>query len=89
MLKPGKYNTNNFQAVCKSWKRHHSRSISEQSVYHVIKYFHCSVPAKKWKYCHSQHYRNKLNSKDIKTMRNSNYKHFFVLFLQAFKQRFT
>jgi len=30
MLKPGKHNTNNSQAVFKSWKRHHSRSILEQ-----------------------------------------------------------
>jgi len=30
MLKPGKYNTNNFQAVFKSLKRHHSRSILDQ-----------------------------------------------------------
>jgi len=29
-LKPGKYNTNNFQAVFKSWKRHQSRSILDQ-----------------------------------------------------------
>jgi len=27
ILKPGKYNTNNLQAVFKSWKQHHSRSI--------------------------------------------------------------
>jgi len=31
LLKPGKYNTNNLQAVFKSWKRHHSRSILDQS----------------------------------------------------------
>jgi len=30
MLKPGKYNTNNFQTVFKSWKRHYSRSILDQ-----------------------------------------------------------
>ena len=56
--KPGKWNTNNFQAVFKSWKRHHSRSILDQSIHYLITYFHCSVPAKKWKYCHGQNYRN-------------------------------
>jgi len=31
MLNPGKSHTNNHQAVFKSWKRHHSRSILDQS----------------------------------------------------------
>jgi len=43
MLKPGKYNTNNLRVVFKSWKRHHSRSISNQSTYN----FNCSVSARK------------------------------------------
>jgi len=30
-MKPGKHNSNNPQAVVKSWKRRHSRSILEQS----------------------------------------------------------
>jgi len=36
MLKPGKYYTNNLQAVFKSWKQHHSRSIFDQSTYYFI-----------------------------------------------------
>jgi len=31
MLKPRKSHTNNLQAFLKSWKRHHSQSILEQS----------------------------------------------------------
>jgi len=52
MLKPGNYNTKNLQAVFKSWKRHHSRSILDQSIYHFINYFYCSILARKWKYRH-------------------------------------
>jgi len=33
MLKPGKSHTNNLQAFLKSWKRHQSWSILEQSIY--------------------------------------------------------
>ena len=43
----------------KSWLRADSRSILDQSIHYLIKYFQCSVPAKKLKYCHGQHYRNK------------------------------
>jgi len=57
MLKPGKYNTNNLQAVHKSWKRHHLRRILDQSIYHFNN-FHCSIPARKWKYRHGQHCSN-------------------------------
>jgi len=31
MLKPGKCHTNHHHAIFKSWKRHHTRSISDQS----------------------------------------------------------
>jgi len=59
MLKPGKYNTNNIQAVFKSWKRRHAWSILDQSTHLLINYFHCSAPAKKWKYRHGQHCSSK------------------------------
>jgi len=36
MLKPEQSHTNNLQAFLKTWKRHQSRSISEQSTQHVI-----------------------------------------------------
>jgi len=36
MLKPGKSHANNLQAFLKSLKRHHSRSIWEQSTYRKI-----------------------------------------------------
>jgi len=53
MLKSGKYNTNNRQAVYMSWKWHHSWSLLDQSTYHFINYFHCN-PASKWKCSHGQ-----------------------------------
>ena len=55
----------------KSWLRAGSRSILDQSIHYLIKYFQCSVPAKKLKYCHGQHYRNKQH-RDIRS-------HFFRL----------
>jgi len=53
MLKPGKYDTYNVQAVFNSWKRH-SRTTLDQSTHHLLNYFQCSVPAGKWKCRHGQ-----------------------------------
>jgi len=66
----GKYNNNNFQAVFKSWKRHHSWSILDQPTYHFIEYFNCCVPARKLNNRHGQYCSNKQhgreNSKKLK-----------------------
>jgi len=35
------------------------RVFLDQSTYHFITYFHCSVPASKWKYRHAQYCSNK------------------------------
>jgi len=59
MLKPGKSQANNFQALFKSWKQHYSLSILAQSTYQPNNYFFCSVPADQWKYCHGPHCSNK------------------------------
>jgi len=74
MLKPGKYNTDNLQAVFKSWKRHHSRSILDQSNQSTISFIISTAVLLQGQENESGAMANitAIKITDVKTVRNSN-----------------
>jgi len=84
ILKLGKYNISHLQAVFKSWKWHHSWSISDQSNQPIVSLIISTAVFLQGNESAVMANSAAIKRTDVKTKRNSNWKHFFVLLVQIF-----